>query len=194
MFRETLNYDSFKKTYVADVSQALRIFFLADWEPSSLIFQLYIKFSFIFLWTSGHKTYNLGVWWVGTVSYPFLCDQNLMLSVEVILSCQTVLYLWARIAISDGSIKLPITTDLFHFLKSSRYSRQLVYFPIPIQTEKRKCLKLWETGICLLREHVMGGLIEWVSTNGRMVSLLEDPAPWTLPCRAACCSWRYTWV
>ena len=59
MFRETLNYDSFNKTYDVDISQALSVLSPADLEPSFLMFQPFIKFSFIYLWTSGPKTYSL---------------------------------------------------------------------------------------------------------------------------------------
>lgn len=91
MFRETLNCDSFKKTYVVDISQALSVLSLA--KPGSLMFQPFIKFSFYLsldYWTPNSQ---LRVWQLGTISYTLLQDQNLMLSVEVILSCHIVLYL-----------------------------------------------------------------------------------------------------
>lgn len=43
MFRETLNYDSFKITRVAAVSQALSVLSVADLEPSAVVFQPFIK-------------------------------------------------------------------------------------------------------------------------------------------------------
>lgn len=59
MFRETLNYDSFKITRVAAVSQALSVLSVADLEPSAVVFQPFMKQPVIFLWTSGPRVYRL---------------------------------------------------------------------------------------------------------------------------------------
>lgn len=60
-----------KKTYVVAVPQALSVLCLADLGCCSLMFQPFIKFSFILLWTSGRRMYSLesGLWKLYLVHY-----------------------------------------------------------------------------------------------------------------------------